>query len=264
MKLTRPVLAALVALMSLATIVAVAQAGKRKPHDLLPDLVQEPPSSFDFRVIPSPEGDIFRLGFRSSVHNSGAGQLEVHAHRSSTKNPAMSADQIIHREDGTTRTNDRVGVVQYTRSPTHSHWHYLRFERYEIRSLDGKTLVTDHKSGFCVGDRYDASGPSSRWSGEPRAKYGDWWRECGKGHPEFLKVTEGMSVGWGDDYWPHLEGQFLDLNGLPEGEYLVVHRVNVDRKIEEERYDNNEACARLTIAWPNGPTARPAWDHHPC
>jgi hypothetical protein len=262
MKLTRPLLAAIVAVLSLTTIVAVAQAAKRRAAaDLLPDLVQEPPAGLDLRIVNGPQGEIYRLGFSSAVHNAGAGPLEIHAARASTATPAMSAEQLVHREDGTVRRRPRIGVVQYTRSPTHSHWHYLRFERYEIRSLDGQVLVADQKSGFCVGDRYDASGPA-RWRGEPKGR--PWSRECGKGHPEFKKVTEGMSVGWGDNYEAHLEGQYLDLNGLPAGQYLLVHRANADRRILEERYDNNEACVKLNLEWPDGPASWPNLQEQPC
>ena len=262
MTLTRPLLAAIVAAVSLATVAAIAQAGaKRAPRTLLPDLVQEAPSGLDLRIVPTPEGDRFRLGFRSAVHNAGNGPLVLHSRRPSQSAPAMSATQVMDREDGTKRRRLRVGVVQFARLPDHSHWHLLRFERYEIRTLDGRTVVTDQKSGFCVGDRYDAA-PARRWRREPKAP--PWTRECGKGRPDLLGVTEGMSVGYGDNYEAHLEGQHLDLNGLPAGEYLLVHRVNADRRIAEERYDNNEACVRLSLAWPDGPDAWPDLRDAPC
>ena len=35
--------------------------------------------------------------------------------------------------------------------------------------------------------------------------------------PSRLSISEGISVGWGDNYQPHLEGQELELTSLPAG-----------------------------------------------
>ena len=252
--LTRPLIAIVVAVLSAVTIVTVAQAGKRPPRELLPDLVQEKPRDLDLRIVESPLGQIFRLGFPSSVHNAGSGPLLFESRRKSIKTPAMSAEQLIVREDGRIRRRPRVGVVQYTRSPTHDHWHFLRFERYELRTLDDRVVAADQKSGFCIGDRYDAQ-KGKRWAGAPKVP--PYTGECGRGQPNLKSVVEGMSVGYGDLYESHLEGQFLDLNGIPAGEYKLVHRVNTDRRILEKRYDNNSACLRVSLAWPDGPTVWP-------
>ena len=60
---------------------------------------------------------------------------------------------------------------------------------------------------------------------------------------ERLSVREGISVGHGDNYRAFLEGQSLRLNGLRSGRYVLVHRVNVDRRLRERSYDNNASSA---------------------
>jgi hypothetical protein len=65
-------------------------------------------------------------------------------------------------------------------------------------------------------------------------------------------MTEGISVGYGDDYSGFLEGQQLSLDGLPTGRYVLVHRVNGDRRLRELSYSNNAASLLLDLHWQRG------------
>ena len=65
-------------------------------------------------------------------------------------------------------------------------------------------------------------------------------------------MREGISVGYGDDYSAFLEGQDLPLDGLPDGRYVLVHRVNADRGLKELTYANNAASVLLDLRWQNG------------
>ena len=76
---------------------------------------------------------------------------------------------------------------------------------------------------------------------------------CGLLHPNLLGIREGISVGYGDDYKANLEGQWLALNGLAPGRYLLVHRVNADRRLRERSYSNNAASLLLRLRWRHGP-----------
>ena len=75
---------------------------------------------------------------------------------------------------------------------------------------------------------------------------------CGLNLMERLSVREGISVGHGDNYRAFLEGQSLRLNGLRSGRYVLVHRVNVDRRLRERSYDNNASSALLDLHWRRG------------
>jgi hypothetical protein len=46
---------------------------------------------------------------------------------------------------------------------------------------------------------------------------------------------------------PSLEGQYIDVTGLPPGRYLLVHRVNGDRELREASYANNAASALVEL-----------------
>ncbi len=75
---------------------------------------------------------------------------------------------------------------------------------------------------------------------------------CGQDRPDLLRIREGISAGFGDVYGAYLEGQEIDITGVPAGEYVLLHRVNPRRRVLEERYDNNVSCVALTLAWPAG------------
>lgn len=206
----------------------------------LPDLDQEPPSEL---VITRAKGE-YRLGFRSAVRNIGAGPLIITGSRPDRGLDHMVADQSIEQTDAPEQLVRGVGRLRYVVSPDHRHWHYLGFERYELARPDGRTVVRDRKSGFCLGDRYTVDGMS------PAKPV--YTSRCGLGEPARLGITEGISVGYGDDYAPNLEGQYLKLSGLSNGRYLLIHRVNADRRLRESRYDNDAASVLFELRWRKG------------
>ncbi len=224
---------------ALAIGVPGAAAPSIAPGDLLPDLVQESPQNIG--VSRARGRDL--LGFRSAVHNAGDGPLIVMARRANRSVRDMTARQRILRTDGSTRDAGQVGFTRYVRSLDHSHWHFLPFERYELRREGSSTgIVRDRKTGFCLGDRYRA---------EPRpdnavlvARYVG---RCGFADPARLSVTQGISVGWGDDYAAYLDGQHIDVTDLPAGRYVLVHTVNVRGQILERDRSNNSASRRIEL-----------------
>ena len=170
----------------------------------------------------------------------------------------MEATQLVSRSDGSTQRFPRVGRLRYTLETTHQHWHLLRFDRYELRTVPGGKLVRpDRKTGFCLGDRYQTD-PTLSLPGEPLAAV--WTDECGRSQPLLPTVREGISVGYGDDYDPLLEGQYVDVTGLRAGRYELVHRVNADRALRESDYRNNAASIVLALSWPSGHRHEPGID----
>jgi hypothetical protein len=210
--------------------------------ELLPDLVQSPPRALEVY----PAGVTWRLAFLSAVENDGRGPMLLVGSRPDQSDLAMSVEQLVRRSDGTTSTYPVDGEIRFVQSETHRHWHFLDFERYDILTADGDTVGRDEKTGFCLGDRYNAS-RSVRLPGEPEQPV--WTQECGRGQPERLVVREGISPGYGDDYVPRLEGQSIDITGIPAGRYVLRHRVNVDRALRESDYGDNSADVPFDLTW---------------
>jgi hypothetical protein len=220
------------------------------PEQLLPDLDQATPSGLS--VVKA--GRSQSLTFLSAVENDGPGPLLVEGRRASAAERSMTVRQIIRTTDGEAKSLPTRSTLRYVKAETHAHWHILAFERYELRTADGSELVSpDEKTGFCLGDRFDAN-VKIRVENEPDQAV--WTEECGRGKPGLLHVAEGISPGYGDDYVPKLEGQYVRLTGVPAGRYLLVHRVNADLTLQEGDYANNAASVLLELRRPKrGPPA---------
>ncbi len=228
-------------------------------RERLPDLDQEAPSQLEVRLSDSGGRRTYLLGFRSAVSNVGAGPLIIEgrldrtcssAHACSEQGaPVMTADQLVDVDGSPTKVISGVGQLRFVSSPDHDHWHLMGFDRYELRRVGSPVaLVRDQKSGFCLGDRYQVR--ARRLAAAPRKPV--YTGRCGLGHRHLAHVREGISVGYGDDYAAYLEYQDLPLEGLPDGRYLLVHRVNADRHIKELSYTNNAASLLLDLRWQDG------------
>ena len=208
------------------------------PRELLPDFDQRAP----FRL--SMAGTT--LGFASATDNIGDGPVWI---RGSRPIPAgtMRAQQLVRMSDGSVRTYDDAGRLRYTPSPSHTHWHLLDFQRYELRTLEGDLVVRDRKSGFCLADHYGlARHRVLAFSG------GHFFGNCEASNPRALSVEQGTSIGFTDLYPAHFHGQNLELRGVPAGIYVLVHRANPTQQLEEIDYTNNEASLRVRLRWNGG------------
>jgi hypothetical protein len=208
------------------------------PRELLPDFDQRAP----FRLTI----DGTKLGFASATDNVGDGPAWVRGTRPSASAP-MVARQLVRLSDGTVRTYEDAGRLRYTFSPTHTHWHLLDFQRYELRTLDGELIVRDRKSGFCLADHYGlAERRVARFTGA------HFLGNCAAGSPGALAVEQGTSTGFTDLYPPSFHGQNLELRGIPAGTYVLVHRANPTQQLEELDYTNDDASLRIRLTWSAG------------
>ena len=241
------------AVVLLAPFALAWTGGARAPSELLPDLEQAAPSRLEVTTAGSRNTPRYLLGFASAVDNVGAGPLEIVGERPSTSTPHMRVEQAVLRSDGARTTYPVRTIIRYVHSETHQHWHLLRFDRYELRRADTRRRVAlDRKTGFCLGDRYQAR---VNLPNQPRAPV--WEEECGRDEPHLLRIEEGISVGYGDDYKPTLEGQHFDVTRLPASRYLLVHRANADRMLRESNHANNAASLLFRLRWPRGDSGPP-------
>jgi Lysyl oxidase/WD40-like Beta Propeller Repeat len=211
--------------------------------ELLPDLDQQPPTDLDVR---SDHGR-YGLWFTAATDNVGIGPLIVSGVRSSSA-ITMAALQRVRLSDGGIRAYPKVGYWRYNHSADHSHWHLLRYQRYELRTQNGKVVVRDRKSGFCLGDRYGVA-PGRVFNRVRRAVFVGF---CNLHQPETLSVDGGTSVGFSDRYHSRLDGQNVDITNVPAGEYTLVHKTNTQLLIRELRYSNNAASVAIRLTRPNG------------
>lgn len=247
MSFLQPLLAA--AMVFIGVVVSPEANLSRTTKLLLPDLRIAVPGSLHV------EGSV--LGFTSAADNVGAGPLVIDGRRHG-RATVMTTTQRISYRDGSVRRRSLDDRLRYQTNPDHEHWHLKAFMRYELRDADTGELVRPSlKVGFCLGDRFEAARDVAL---PDRPEAPRFRSECGKDQPRRRRLTEGISVGYGDDYKAFLEGQSVDLSGLPAGRYLLVHLVNPNRTLRESRYDNNEAALVIAVSWPNGTDRVPVID----
>jgi Lysyl oxidase len=244
----------LLALLGVAAFVLAATQALGAPRpavgERLPDLDQETPTDLRVGVSGPSSAPTYWLGFRSAVRNVGVGPFVI---QGTLTFPAsdliMRADQIIRMDRSPATVVSGVGELHYVRSPDHQHWHLVGFDHYELRRAgESGILVSDRKTGFCLGDRYLAT--NRLLPGMPRNKV--YRSRCGLGQTGLQSIREGISVGYGDDYKAFLEYQDLPLTGLADGQYVLVHRVNADGRLHELTEENNAASLLLDIRWVAG------------
>jgi Lysyl oxidase len=246
--ITRVAVAAIVAALCGAATVWATQSATpaERSRALLPDLSPQPPGRLTVRAVRRDGQRRFQLGYRSAADNLGAGPLVVDAARDPRRPSLLATTQVVTRSDGSELRRPLPARLRYVHSADHSHWHYLGFMRYELRPRGGgRRLKRDHKTGFCLGDRYRT--PRARPLIGRRGPAA-FETDCGKGMPDLSSLREGISVGYGDDYDAHLEGQAIDISDLPPGRYVLVHTVNPDRSLAESTYRNNSSRAAIRIA----------------
>lgn len=66
-------------------------------------------------------------------------------------------------------------------------------------------------------------------------------------------ALQGIQRGWGDDYYVGLDCQWLDITGVPAGNYTIEVCVNPHRFFIENTFANNCAYIRVEIPVDPGP-----------
>lgn len=250
-------LCATVLLFGLAAAARTAGSAPAAGRDdlLLPDLDPTKPDGMKVVVVHENGKTRYRLGFISAAENIGRGPIVIDGARPDVMTLDMEARQMVLRADGSTVDLGKVGFLRYNADPTHQHWHLRSFMTYELRrESDNRRVRRDRKTGFCLGDRYKAPRDKDKRlprlrAAAPNKVYVD---ECAPNDPQAQTVEEGISVGWGDVYSAFRDGQYVDVTGVPEGQYQLVHEVNPDRRLRESNYANNASSLVFDLRWPRG------------
>lgn len=118
------------------------------------------------------------------------------------------------------------GNPAFEYSPCHYHWHFSGFADYRLLASDGTIAAVGHKQAFCLMD------------GTPRTPEA--------GPPQYHCDIQGISKGWADTYY-NVDCQWIDITGVPPGDYIVEIEVNPERVIPELDYTNNIVRAPFTV-----------------
>ncbi len=185
--------------------------------------------------------------------SSPRGPLEVFARRlaecGNGKEARQALQRIYYDSNGTgkfERKQDKisrekpVGCMIYHQS--HSHWHFEHFAKYELYacagnpcSREGAALSVGEKITFCIADVFRRENVDD---GPTSAYYGTG---CGR------QSTQGLSIGWGDQYTKSTSGQELSIAGLAPGSYCYVSTADPANQLEERNETDNTKSITLTL-----------------
>ncbi len=118
----------------------------------------------------------------------------------------------------------------YQWSPCHAHYHFQQFSEYFLLSADGKVVKEGRKQAYCLRD-------SARVLQSPAIS-------CKSNHD---CTHQGINAGWADIYGPTLDCQWLEVDGIEPGDYVLFITVNPARIIHEASFENNGVYLPLTI-----------------
>lgn len=245
-----------VGLLAAAILGAVAALGPAAtlaaaPTDRLPDLRMLKPRDVQMvRYATGPFAGHRLLRFTTIITNEGVGPFELRGTRdcaSLSTCPTMTVRQRLQRSDGTWYGIATTGQMRYEVGDGHHHWHTLGMEGYHLWALgvQDPTPVVAAKFGFCFfdgfrrqagassGPHYVAQGPSSN---------------PGCGTTSSRRTRVGLTAGWADVYPWDFAGQYIDVTGVPSGEYLLCVRADPQRRFLQASTTNDEAWVRLRIA----------------
>ncbi len=125
----------------------------------------------------------------------------------------------------------------FTFSQCHQHYHFRGVGEYTLYAADGKTVVAvGHKQGFCLDDTYPIPSLNPP-PAQPATPF-----DC---------TNQGLHVGYEDVYPNNIDCQWIDITGVPPGNYVLSVTINAQHYLPESNYDNNTATAPVTI--PNSP-----------
>ena len=129
-----------------------------------------------------------------------------------------SGDGDLKIGSPTDPNNPYAGWFVY--SDCHKHYHIRDFSNYQLLNLDGTVAAQGHKQAFCL---------------EDLLKYSNDNKSSG-----YVCANQGITSGWADWYFKQLSGQWIDITGVPEGDYVVHVEINYAKTFPEgkNRYSN--------------------------
>jgi hypothetical protein len=121
---------------------------------------------------------------------------------------------------------------------------------YDLVNGSGTKIRVGEKHGFCFEDNTSYRD----WPGNPIRPASPLnpvytpSNVCGVGQPTALAVQHGLSVGWSDTYPTTLPDQYIDITGVPNGNYRVQVTVDWANWFRESNDNNNFSWADITIS----------------
>ncbi|MBI2780963.1 MAG: hypothetical protein HYX55_04085 [Chloroflexi bacterium] len=220
---------------------APADTGYRPdPTPILPDLAVLAPFDFTIEV----KQDRRLLRFSTVLVNVGPGPFQLFGFDPdgvTGMGESLQVRQQILQSDGTFRTIPTTATMVWA-ADGHDHFHIADLQRIQLQNLQSEALRASAKTGFCFLDSYVFR------SKEP--SYFDKARFVCNVAPD-RTVPMGISVQWGDVYRRTIAFQWIDITGLPDGDYLIEiladPPTDTGGQLQEADETNNRGWATIRL-----------------
>lgn len=181
------------------------------------------------------------LRFSTASYNDGLGRLDLRG--GEVNGQLQRVYQRIHRTDGSWYDREAGWFIYH---PGHGHIHFEDWTVFRLRQMRpggnvGQIVNVGSKTSFCIVEIV-AEDPSLPGHNELPAFDG-----CGQ--------TQGLRPGWADVYGSTLEGQFIELTGVPDGVYWLEGDIDPNNQVVESNEANNNI--RIPVGIGNPPTPTP-------
>jgi len=211
--------------------------------------------------------------FDQNFANIGEGPVELRFSVPTGATPPLApVFQRIYWSDDPAHFNDSpAGEVEF--HVTHGHYHFKSFGLSRLWSVDtsgkrsGAQPVRQRKTGRTIPVTLVASGRKVSFClADTRI---DFWAEKGDGPrkynaPDCLfpatsdgtsdTFVQGVNRGWGDTYDYYLPDQYIEVSGVPDGDYILDTLANPDHQLLEVTEANNCISVKVRLQGMTSPT----------
>lgn len=202
--------------------------GDLVPEGILPDLRTNPPT--DLRLLYNPNTGRALIRFTNSIWNSGPGVLELIGEPNRAQGQIRVYQRVFSADP---EVFDEFEVGEFVYHDEHDHWHFGQFATYELWKIAendtlGELISSKGKVSWCVIDETPVEMDLPGMVINERPLYTHCEGEI-----------QGLSVGWIDIYEYYLPGQWVGVDSLEDGLYILVSTVDPDHLLYEANVDNN-------------------------
>lgn len=207
------------------------------------------------------DGALTCLRFDQIIANRGRGPVEIGYRVPTGTSPGTQpfpVSQRVYNSDGTFA--DRPGgSVDY--HGIHGHYHYSSFANALLwrsnprgERLGTQEVAAAHKVSFCMADiRIDAWGEKGDG---PRTYYAPDCLFPQSSDGTVDEYRQGVNNGWADVYDWYIPDQYIEVTGVPDGDYLLEFCADPFNEIEEEDETNNCVANHIRLSGMGGPNKK--------